>query len=123
MDKADFTSRRPGMIGESRFKKYAVLVPIVDTPDGRSLLFEKRAGSLRRQPGEVCFPGGKLEPEEPPQVCAIRETMEELCIVKEQIAILGPAMFSSRRLTSSSIRLSVSSSITGRRITRRRSRK
>jgi 8-oxo-dGTP pyrophosphatase MutT (NUDIX family) len=90
VERTDFISRRPGMIGESRFKKYAVLVPIVDTPDGRSLIFEKRAGSLRRQPGEICFPGGKLEPGEPPETCAVRETTEELRITAEQISVLGP---------------------------------
>ncbi len=90
MDRVDFAARRPGMISEDRFKKYAVLVPVVDTPDGRSLIFEKRSGSLRRQPGEICFPGGKLEQGEQPQACAIRETTEELCIAESQISILGP---------------------------------
>lgn len=90
LDRADFAARKPGMIGESRFTKYAVLVPIVETPNGRSLLFEKRAGSLRRQPGEICFPGGKLEPGEPPEACAVRETVEELRIGARQIAVLGP---------------------------------
>jgi 8-oxo-dGTP pyrophosphatase MutT (NUDIX family) len=90
LDKGAFAYRRPGMIGESRFKKYAVLAPIVDTPDGQSLLFEKRAGSLRRQPGEICFPGGKLEPGESPEACAVRETLEELRIEARQISILGP---------------------------------
>lgn len=90
MDKGDFASRTPQMIGESRFKKYAVLVPIIESASGRSLIFEKRAGSLRRQPGEICFPGGMLEPDELPQVCAIRETTEELRIDAQQISILGP---------------------------------
>ncbi len=90
MDKADFASRRPGMIGESRLRKYAVLIPIVETPDGSSLIFEKRSASLRRQPGEICFPGGKLEPGEKPQACAVRETTEELLIEARQISILGP---------------------------------
>jgi peroxisomal coenzyme A diphosphatase NUDT7 len=90
LERTDFASRRPGMIGEDRFKKHAVLVPIVDTPNGRSLVFEKRSGNLRRQPGEICFPGGKLEPSENPQSCAVRETMEELDIGPEQISVLGP---------------------------------
>lgn len=87
---ADFAARRPGMIGEDRFTKYAVLVPIVETAEGQTLLFEKRSGSLRRQPGEICFPGGKIERGEPPQTCAVREATEELCIPESQINILGP---------------------------------
>ncbi len=90
LDRADFLSRRPGMVGEGRFKKFAVLVPIVETRDGHSLIFEKRAGSLRRQPGEICFPGGKLEPGESPEMCAVRETTEELRVSEGQIGVLGP---------------------------------
>ena len=90
MDKAEFAARRPGMIGEERFTKYAVLVPIVKTQEGRTLLFEKRSGSLRRQPGEICFPGGKIERGEPPQTCDVREAAEELCVRESQINVLGP---------------------------------
>lgn len=90
MDKAEFASRPVGMINENRHKKYAVLVPILETPDGNCLLFEKRAADLRRQPGEVCFPGGKLEPGESSSDCALREAAEELCIHASQIDILGP---------------------------------
>ena len=84
-----FRSRRIGMISEDRFKKYAVLVPIVETPAGRCLLFERRSAGLRRQPGEICFPGGKLEPGEEPEDCAVRETVEELQIGAQQIEVLG----------------------------------
>lgn len=77
------------MIGAHRYKKYAVLVPIVEIKDGKVLLFEKRAGSLRRQPGEICFPGGMLEPDEQPQSCAVRETTEELGIAADQIDVFG----------------------------------
>ena len=86
----EFRSRRVEMIGEGRFLKYAVLVPIVETDDRKCLLFEKRSAHLRRQPGEICFPGGKLESGESPRRCAVRETAEELCIEERQIDILGP---------------------------------
>jgi 8-oxo-dGTP pyrophosphatase MutT (NUDIX family) len=89
-DYAGFANRRVRMIGEDRYRKFAVLVPIVETTGGRSLLFEKRAGTLRRQPGEICFPGGKLEKDEKPEECAVRETSEELRVKAEQIRILGP---------------------------------
>lgn len=85
-----FASRQPAIIGESMFKKYAVLVPLVESKNGMAMLFEKRAAQLRRQPGEICFPGGKLEPDEAPQDCAVRETMEELCVTKDQIMLYGP---------------------------------
>jgi 8-oxo-dGTP pyrophosphatase MutT (NUDIX family) len=87
---SDFAGRRPNMIGESLFKKYAVLVPLVETPDGTAILFERRSDKLRRQPGEICFPGGKLELGETPQECAVRETAEELRIPERQVRIYGP---------------------------------
>jgi 8-oxo-dGTP pyrophosphatase MutT (NUDIX family) len=86
----DFAGRRPHLIGERLFKKFAVLVPLLETPDGTALVFERRSDKLRRQPGEICFPGGKLEPDETPQACAVRETAEELCIPERQIRVYGP---------------------------------
>jgi 8-oxo-dGTP pyrophosphatase MutT (NUDIX family) len=77
------------MIGAEMFKRYAVFVPLVETDEGVSLLFEKRSSGLRRQPGEICFPGGKLEPKEEPLACAVREATEELLIDKGQITIYG----------------------------------
>src|SRR5699024_8385169 len=57
---------------------------------GVSLLFEKRSKKLNNQPGEICFPGGKLEQGETMKECVVRETMEELLIHKSQIELLGP---------------------------------
>jgi peroxisomal coenzyme A diphosphatase NUDT7 len=84
-----FSNRQPRFIAEEQFRKYAVLVPIIKTNDGLLLLFEKRANNLRVGPGEISFPGGKLEVNETTQACAIRETMEELCVKEEQIEIIG----------------------------------
>jgi 8-oxo-dGTP pyrophosphatase MutT (NUDIX family) len=79
--------RQPGMmdgVGE-----YAVLVPLVEGEDGLSLLYEVRASTMRRQPGEVCFPGGRMEPGESPEDCALRETWEELSIPHDAVRVLG----------------------------------
>ena len=59
---------------------YAVLVPLVEWRGEVHVLFEVRADTLERQPGEVCFPGGHMEPGESPTECAFRETWEELGI-------------------------------------------
>lgn len=90
LNKQAFAVRQPDMIGESLFKKYAVLVPLIETREGPALLFERRSDKLRRQPGEICFPGGKLEKGETPQECAIRETVEELCVEPGRIEVFGP---------------------------------
>ena len=73
---------------------YAVLVPLVCEPGKEpALLFEVRAKTLRRQPGEVCFPGGKLEPGETPVQCALREAEEELGVPAEVVEVVGELDF------------------------------
>lgn len=80
----------PGLLGARR--SYAVLCPLVETAEGLGLLFEVRAPELR-QGGEVCFPGGRMEPGETPEDCALRETEEEISIPRSQVELLGPADF------------------------------
>ena len=73
-----FMDHTPGLTGVR--SHYAVLVPLVEWQGRTHVLFEVRADTLRRQPGEVCFPGGRMEPGESPTECAFRETWEELGI-------------------------------------------
>ena len=85
-----YAGRAPGLLGAER--ACAVLCPLVETPEGPSLLYEVRAASLR-QGGEVCFPGGWMEAGEGPVQCALRETWEELSIPEEAVEILGLSDF------------------------------
>ncbi|MDF2886590.1 MAG: hydrolase [Lacrimispora sp.] len=90
MDRQTFSSRKPGMIEEEKYRKYAVLIPVLTIDETKYLLFEKRSSKLKHQPGEICFPGGKLEPGETLKKCAVRETMEELNVTSGQIEVFGP---------------------------------
>ena len=77
----------PGLMGARH--SYAVLCPLLTKEDGLHLLFEVRARTLRSQPGEVCFPGGRREPGEDAVRCALRETEEELSIPARSVEVLG----------------------------------
>ena len=83
--------RAPGLM-DSR-QSYAVLVPLVEREGELCLLYEVRAKTLCRQPGEVCFPGGRMEPGETPVQCALRETWEELGIPPEAVEVIAPLDF------------------------------
>ena len=87
--------RAPGLMDASR--AYAVLVPLVEREGEFYLLYEVRAKTLRRQPGEVCFPGGRMEAGESPETCALRETFEELSIPPESVRLLGRLDFIAHR--------------------------
>lgn len=85
-----FQGHEPGLLGAAR--SYAVLCPLAELEDGPHLIFEVRAANLR-QGGEVCFPGGRMEPGETAAGCALRETEEELSIPREEITLLGTPDF------------------------------
>jgi len=81
--------RRVGMIG--RYTKTAVLVPLVWMENGElGVLFEERSHTMRRQPGEISFPGGHFEHADGEErVTAVRETSEELGVPHGGVHVLG----------------------------------
>lgn len=66
----------------------AVLIPLVETDEGVCLLFEQRAENIM-QPGEICFPGGGIEAGESSEEAAVRETMEELGVGRNDIELIS----------------------------------
>jgi 8-oxo-dGTP pyrophosphatase MutT (NUDIX family) len=56
----------------------AVLVPVVDRSEP-TVLLTQRAAHLPQHPGQISFPGGKIEPtDETPLAAALREAQEEV---------------------------------------------
>ncbi|WP_275286878.1 CoA pyrophosphatase [Halomonas elongata] len=67
----------------------AVLIPVVDRPEP-TLLFTRRAAHLATHSGQVAFPGGKREPDDPSLLAtALRESREEIDLPAECVEILG----------------------------------
>lgn len=73
--------------------KFSVLIPLVRFGDRWEIIYELRAKHMNTQPGEVSFPGGKVEKGESFKTTAIRETTEELGVKAEKIMILGELDF------------------------------
>ena len=76
-------------IAEKELRGSAVLIPLLPGENGLEVLFEVRASDMKFQPGEVCFPGGRLNEGENPQDAAVRETCEELLVRPQQVVITG----------------------------------
>ena len=66
----------------------AVLAAIVDRPRPTFLLTH-RPSNMRAHPGQVAFPGGKIDPGESPIEAALREAWEELAIPPEAVTVIG----------------------------------
>lgn len=69
-------------------KEYAVLLPLIWLNDSWHVLYEVRSQHIS-QPGEVSFPGGRVEAGENYSQAAIRETIEELQVSEDQIEVMG----------------------------------
>lgn len=70
-------------------KKSSVLILITNIDGIDYIVLEKRALTLKSQPGDICLPGGRVEKGEKPKTTALRETMEELNIKKSDIEYIG----------------------------------
>lgn len=66
----------------------AVLMAVTDRPDP-GLLLTHRPETMERHPGQVAFPGGKLEPGEDAVAAALREAEEELGIDPALVRVIG----------------------------------
>ncbi|WP_298625543.1 CoA pyrophosphatase [uncultured Zoogloea sp.] len=68
----------------------AVLVPIVLRESEPTLLLTRRTDHLHHHPGQVSFPGGRVEAQDTsPIETALRETEEEISLARRHVELLG----------------------------------
>ncbi|MGL5085278.1 MAG: NUDIX hydrolase, partial [Clostridium sp.] len=85
-----FNDFSPYINGADKMRKYSVLIPIIEKDDETFVVFQVRSKTLKTQPGEICFPGGRIEDKESEVQAAIRETCEEMGVKKNDIEIISP---------------------------------
>ena len=71
-------NNKPYINGWERMRRAAIIIPLVEINSEMHILFEVRAKKLSSQPGDICFPGGKIDGDETPKKAALREIFEEL---------------------------------------------
>lgn len=68
----------------------AVLIPLVERPDGLTVLLTQRASQLKNHAGQISFPGGRIEPEDAgPGEAALREAHEEIGLDARFVSVIG----------------------------------
>jgi 8-oxo-dGTP pyrophosphatase MutT (NUDIX family) len=83
-------SRTPTRVSRQGLRPAAVLIPLVGMPDEHQLLLTLRASNLRRQPGDISFPGGAIDDGDAgPLAAALRESEEEVGLKASDVRILG----------------------------------
>ena len=87
-------ARSPELLTDARFADLertadaAVLIAVTEREDP-TVLLTQRPRTMRDHPGQVAFPGGKLDHGEDPVEAALREAWEELGIERDHVRIIG----------------------------------
>ena len=72
------------------FAPASVLCGLVPRADGLQVLLTKRSPHLRHHPGQISFPGGRIETADAnPYEAALREAHEEIGLAADYVRLLG----------------------------------
>jgi 8-oxo-dGTP pyrophosphatase MutT (NUDIX family) len=67
----------------------AVLIAITDVAENPQVILTQRPNNMRDHPGQVAFPGGKIDPGEDAITAALREAEEELALPRDAVRVIG----------------------------------
>jgi 8-oxo-dGTP pyrophosphatase MutT (NUDIX family) len=87
---SDFDLNADKPSASAKYRPAAVLVPLMQTPAGLRLILTKRAAHLKHHPGQVAFPGGKVDDGDANTIdAALREAHEEINLLPRQARVIG----------------------------------
>lgn len=82
--------RQPNVLAEWTARPAAVLVPLHLREGKWNLLFTRRTDDVDEHKGQVAFPGGKIDDDDPsPEHAALREAEEEIGLKRSHVKLIG----------------------------------
>ena len=78
----------PHPLDDPASRPAAVLIPVTAKPEP-GVILTHRPSSMRAHPGQIAFPGGKIDPGEDAIAAALREAWEELAIPPDAVRVVG----------------------------------
>jgi 8-oxo-dGTP pyrophosphatase MutT (NUDIX family) len=68
----------------------AVLIAVTDRADP-GVILTQRTDTMSRHPGQIAFPGGRIDPGEDVFTAALREAEEEIGLPRDTVTVIGEA--------------------------------
>ena len=73
-----------------KLRPAGVLVPVITKGNDLHVILTKRSSALKHHPGQIAFPGGKVDAHDANvQAAALREAHEEIGLLPDNVEVLG----------------------------------